>query len=186
MITGVKRYLRRGITLIEITVAIFILGATAIPMIGLFTGYYDTSTRQLEQDVALKMAESTLSLLMNRKYSDLAEGRLTTVSLDINTSAGTFPINLIFNGKTSEQAQIKIGRVTYTIEAAITEAFEGQDIHNPHSRAAVFTYMDLRTFPSNHVEKYSSFDDLIGIIVKVGYGGDRPIILCTFRADMVR
>jgi prepilin-type N-terminal cleavage/methylation domain-containing protein len=177
--------LKRGVTLIEITVAIFVLGAAAIPMIGLFTGYYDTSTRQLEQDMALKIGESTINYLMNRKYSDLSESKLTTESIDINTNSGTVPLKLIFNGPSSSATQLKLGRITYSVEASISKAFRGQSIASPHDQAAVFQYLDMRS-SSPSPKSYSSFDDLIAIKVTVGYGGTVPVVLSTFRADMVR
>ncbi len=178
----------QGITLIEITVAIFILGVAAIPMIGLFIGYYDGATRQLEQDVALKIAESTLSVLMNTKYSDLAHGTIGTLEVEVTTEEGLHPIKLMFTKNKSEDAKIKIGRNTYDVKAQVEKVFEGfnfQTNKNAKTNCATFNYLDLRDSKPK-TSQYKSFDDLLTLVVEVGYGGNVPIVLSSFRADMVR
>lgn len=193
--------LRRGVTLIEILIALVIMALAILPAIGAFSTSYGTATRQLEQEIALKLGESVVSVLLTANYEKLANGNLGTVPLNIQTPSGDFRGSLVFAGKLASSTSVSIGRASYTISAAVTTLFRAQNIDVPHNDALVFSYRnyDLGSLPPpppgppppgpilpGPIATYSCFDDLVCIKVRVDYGHREAVELETFRADMSR
>ena len=80
-----------GISLVEILMALFILAIAVLPAIGSFSSFYGVATRQMEQEMALKLGEAVINVLMTTTYSELVKGTLTSLPLNIQTPSGTFP-----------------------------------------------------------------------------------------------
>lgn len=189
--------LRQGVTLIEILIALVIMALAILPAIGAFSTFYGTATRQLEQEIALKLGESVVSVLLTANYEKLANGNLDTVPLNIQTPSGDFSGSLVFTGKLASSTSVSIGRASYTISAAVSTLFRAQNIEAPHNDALMFSFKNYAPPPvvpgggpppppPEPIATYSCFDDLICIKVRVDYGHREVIELETFRADMSR
>ena len=67
---------RTGVSLVEIIVALLILALAAIPAVGTFSTYYSASTKQMEQEMALKIAESVINLMHTISYDMIIDKTL--------------------------------------------------------------------------------------------------------------
>ena len=188
-----KNKCRKGISLVEIMVALMILALAMMPIAGTFSQYYGVATRQMEQEIALKLGEAVINVLLSTTYSDLINGTTPDLPLNIQTPSGNYEGQLAFSGNTAEAAPVAIGKAKYTIRAQINTVFEAQTIGSIHDNALEFSYHSALPPitgggppPAPIIATYSSFDDLICINVTVDYGGNKPIRLSTFRADMTR
>ncbi|MFZ5951792.1 MAG: type IV pilus modification PilV family protein [Candidatus Rifleibacteriota bacterium] len=190
---------RSGVTLVEIMMAIVILALAVLPVIGTFSKFYGTASRQLEQETALKISEATMNKLMSHRYSELVTGSSFNLALDFQTPAGVLTGSLSFGGSTGSSGPIKIGNVTYNITAEVEKVFIAQDILTPHPNAMELKYAMDPTDPAAPpappipgppplavIATYSCSDDLIMIKLKVNYGGPKDVELVSFRADMSR
>lgn len=198
-------YKKSGVSLVEIIVALLILALAALPAVGTFSTYYSTSTRQMEQEMALKIAESVVNLMNTLSYDMIIDKTLKTVPLDIQTPDGTVQGTLNFaepdppmfglsaDGKTPKHPDnlhlrgycddIQINRVKYRIEVNIIKEFRSQNYKVPHDGAMDFYYFD---FSTSETLRYSSFDPAFVFNITVGFGKAKPIKLSSFRADMVK
>ncbi len=181
---------KRGVSLAEILMALLILALAVLPAVGSFSTYYGTATRQMEQEIALKLGEAVINVLMTVNYPDLVLGNITDVPIMVQLPAGELAANISFDGNVGTGSAIAIGRANFDISTSVTRAFEGQSIMAPH-----FDAMELKYFaplpgpggvPPGKIATYSCFDDLLTINVVVNYGGANPITLSTFRADLTR
>ncbi len=182
---------RSGVTLVEIMMAIVILALAVLPVIGSFSKFYGTASRQLEQETALKISEATMNKLMSHQYSELVTGASFSLPLDFRTPEGVLTGSLNFAGSTGNSGPVKIGNVTYNITAEVEKVFIAQDILTPHPNAMELKYpIDPPPVPPSHdlaaIATYSCSDDLIMIRLKVNYGGPKDVELMSFRADMSR
>lgn len=188
--TGLLSRHRRGVTLVEILLAIIILAMAVLPAIGTFSQSYGTATRQMEQEIALKLGEAVINVLMTTAYGPLARGTLPSVPLNVQLPSGAYSGSLDFIGFMATATPLVMGRITYEISAKIDTVFKAQNLNTPHVDAMELSYLDKWPIaggpPSGQVATYSCFDDLIAINVFVGYGGGKPVRLSTFRADMTR
>ncbi|HAE40637.1 MAG TPA: hypothetical protein DCG57_18685 [Candidatus Riflebacteria bacterium] len=186
---------RRGVTLVEILVALFIMALAILPAIGAFSSSYGVASRQLEQEIALKLGESVVSVLLTANYDRLLAGNLGAIPLNIQTPSGDFSGSLEFTGMTASSAAVTIGRASYRISAQVTTLFRAQNIETPHDDALVFGFRDFAPPPlplgppppgppPPLVATYSCFDDLVCLRVRVEYGQREAVELETFRADM--
>ena len=197
---------KSGVSLVEIIVAFLILALAALPAVGTFSTYYSASTKQMEHEMALKIAESVINLMNTVSYDMIIDKSLNTVPLDIQTPNGTVQGNLVFksvyfkaldeDGNTPQHPDnlhlrgicedIQINRIKYNITVDIIREFRPQ-IKNPqksHKEAMDFYYFD---YSESKLAKYSSFDFAFVFNVTVGFGKKtKPIRLSSFRADMVR
>ncbi len=186
---------RAGLSLIEILMALFILTIAVLPAIGTFSGYYGVATRQMEQEMALKLGEAVVNVLMTANYSLLKDGAIPSLPLNIQTPSGSFAGTLTFAGGYASGTPVTIGKTRYIIGAEVKKIFLAQDITAPHNNALEFSWIspDAPPVPSAGaapppppVATYSCFNDLICLKVTVDFGGAKPIELATFRADMAR
>ncbi|HNS08471.1 MAG TPA: prepilin-type N-terminal cleavage/methylation domain-containing protein [Candidatus Ozemobacteraceae bacterium] len=186
---------RAGLSLIEILMALFILTIAVLPAIGTFSGYYGVATRQMEQEMALKLGEAVVNVLMTANYSLLKDGAIPSLPLNIQTPSGSFAGTLTFAGSYASGTPVTIGKTRYIIGAEVKKIFLAQDITAPHNNALEFSWIspDAPPVPSAGaapppppVATYSCFNDLICLKVTVDFGGAKPIELATFRADMAR
>lgn len=206
-ISSINRIIQKksGVSLVEIIVALLILALAILPAVGTFSTYYSTSTRQMEQEMALKIAESVINLMNTLSYDMIIDKTLNTVPLDIQTPDGTVQGNLVFkadnpgmiglsaDGKTPGQSdnlylrgscnEIQINRVKYGIEIDIIKEFRPQELNASHDDAMDFYYYD---YYASDTIRYSSFDYSFVFNVTVSFGKAKPIKLSSFRADMVR
>ena len=206
-ISNIKRiiYKKSGVSLVEIIVALLILALAALPAVGTFSSYYATSTKQMEQEMALKIAESVVNLMNTISYDMIIDKTLNKVPLDIQTPDGTIQGTLVFkepgpqmigmsqDGKTPEHPDnfhlhgfcedIQINRVKYRVEVSIIREFKKQEISKPHGEAMDFFYYDFLT---SDILRYSSFDYGFVFNVAVSFGKAKPIRLSSFRVDMVK
>ncbi len=179
---------RAGMSLVEILMALFILTIAVLPAIGTFSGYYGVATRQMDQEMALKLGEGVINVLMTTTYSDLVLHKLTSLPLNIQTPSGTFVGTLNFSGDSATSSAIVIGKTSYTVGAEIKRVFEAQNIDTPHKNAMEFSWQlpDSVSASGAVIATYSCRDDLLCIKVSVSYGGQNQFKLATFRADMTR
>lgn len=181
---------QRGITLAEILMSLLILALAVLPAIGAFSKYYGTATRQLDQEVALKLGEAVINVLMTVNYRQLARGEITSIPLNIQLPSGAYSGTLDFDGKLATGTALHIGKANFGISSSIETVFRAQNILTPHADAMELNYFSKWPgpggVPPGEIATYSCFDDLIAIKVVVNYGGGRPVELATFRADMSR
>lgn len=183
----------RGLSLIELMMAVTILALAVLPAIGAFSGYYGLATRQLEQETALKIAEGTLNKLMTHKYTDFFHNAPFTVELNFETPEGSYNGSLSFSDRAGSAPPVTIARTSYSITAASSIVFESQDMDLQHDRAMILSYPIRLPVPdasgnTTGVATYSSFDDLVMISVNVVYGEspNSRVGLAAFRADITR
>ncbi len=179
---------RAGMSLVEILMALFILTIAVLPAIGTFSGYYGVATRQMEQEMALKLGEGVINVLMTTTYSDLVKGTLTNLPLNIQTPSGTFVGTLNFTGESATSTPILIGKTSYIVGAEVKKVFLAQNIDTPHNNALLFSWQlpETASAATPVIATYSCRDDLLCIKVSVNYGGQNQFKLATFRADMTR
>ncbi len=189
---------RAGLSLIEILMALLILTIAVLPAIGTFSGYYGVATRQMEQEMALKLGEAVVNVLMTANYSQLKDGTIPALPLNIQTPSGSFAGNLTFTGGYASGTPVTIGKTRYIIGAEVRKIFLAQNISAPHNNALKFSWISSEPPPGPPpmggggapppppIATYSCFNDLICLKVTVDFGGAKPIELATFRADMAR
>lgn len=177
---------RFGITLIEILISLVILALAVLPALGTFSTYYGTATRQMEQEMALKIAESVVNQLQALSFGLILDKAIPDSPLDIQTSEGTFSGILKFTELTGTSNEIQINRIKYQIKVEIKELFVPQDLDSPHNQAIKFKFKNFKD-PNNPIDdEYESFDTAFIFNVTVNYGGAVPIKLSSFRTDMVK
>ncbi len=183
---------KAGLSLVEILMALFILAIAILPALGTFSSYYGVATRQMDQEIALKLGEAVVNVLMTTTYSELILGTTPSLPLNIQTPSGSYEGTLNFTGGYATGTPVTIGKTSYIIGAEVKKIFIAQNIQAPHNRALEFTWqapgapLAGGAPPAPGVASYSCFDDLICIKVSVDYGGAKPVQLATFRADMTR
>ena len=193
---------KTGITLIEVLIALIILALAVLPAVGTFSTYFSTATRQMEQEMALKIAESVVNLLQTLSFETFLHGSMDDCALDIQTPDGLVSGALKFTPVdvnmltglvrprkcfVGESEPIKINRVDYKIEVEIYRCFVPQFINSPNEDDMIFAYFDTEeTDKSKTIKTYDSFDDGYIFNVTVKYGKATPIKLSTFRTDMVK
>lgn len=187
---------RAGLSLVEILMALFILTIAVLPAIGTFSGYYGVATRQMEQEMALKLGEAVVNVLMTANYSKLKDGTIPALPLNIQTPSGNFSGTLTFTGGYASGTPVTIGKTKYIIGAEVRKIFLAQNIAAPHNNALEFSWISSNAPPGPPVgagapppppiATYSCFNDLICLKVTVDFGGAKPVELATFRADMAR
>ncbi len=203
-----KLHKKYGVTFIEILIALFILALAILPAVGTFSTYYTSATRQMEQEMALKIAESVVNLMQTISYEQLADGVAFPMQLDIQTSDNTIPciLSLVENSEKEidygdgtkafvlysvKCDNIQINRIKYNINVDIVKAFEEHDIavtSNNNINYMSFIYYDnlSESESAEPIKKYNSFDPAFIFNVSVGFGKAKPIKLSAFRADMVK
>lgn len=192
-----KKIPRKAVTLVEIMIAIVILALSVLPVIGTFSQYYGVATRQLDQETALKISEATMNKLLSQNYKDLVNNAAFSLPLNFQTPTGGFIGNMNFAGGNGSSGPIKLGKLTYKLDASIEKVFVAQDILAPHPLALEFKYgVDPSLLPPPDppppgppplagIATYSSTDDLILIKLTVNYGGQaHNVEISAFRADM--
>ena len=132
---------RAGLSLIEILMALFILTIAVLPAIGTFSGYYGVATRQMEQEMALKLGEAVVNVLMTANYSLLKDGAIPSLPLNIQTPSGSFAGTLTFAGSYASGTPVTIGKTRYIIGAEVKKIFLAQDITAPHNNALEFSWI---------------------------------------------
>ena len=199
----IKFYIKKsGVTLIEVLIALIILSLAVLPAVGTFSTYFSTATRQMEQEMALKIAESVVNLLQNLSYESIREGTMGDCALDIQTPDGnvtgvikfTNIIEKVLTGLerprkviVGESDSININRINYKVDVEIIRCFVPQFVNSPNEEDMIFTYYDLEEEEvSKEIKTYDSFDDGYIFNVTISYGTSIPIKLTTFRTDMVK
>jgi prepilin-type N-terminal cleavage/methylation domain-containing protein len=190
------RLTKNGITLVEIMMALVILALAALPVVGTFSKYYGLASRQMDQEIALKIAEATMNKLMAHTYSEMALGGTFSAPITFETPAGVFSGNLNFNGGVASSTSVTVGKITCNISAQIDKVFVAQNLAGIHGNALEFKFGVEPPPPSGSgpppplvgIASYSSFDDHIVIKVRVDYGSGQKdhVELAAFRADMTR
>ncbi len=191
---------RKAVTLVEIMMAIVIIAIAVLPAIGTFSRYYGLASRQFDQELALKISEAAMNQLLAYKYSAFSNNETFVVPLNFQTPEGSVTGNLNFTGGAGTSGPIKIGNVTYQLNAAVEKVFIAQNIQTPHNNALEFKYpVDPAHCPFPlpppppppapppvaAVASYSCFDDLVMIKLTVDFGGPKDHFeLISFRADM--
>ncbi len=204
-IKNIKSKKKYGVTFTEILIAMFVLALAVLPAVGTFSTYYTSATRQMEQEMALKIAESVVNLMQTISYDLLIDQTAFPIQLDIKTSDRTVPCQLSLVENSSRNItyedgtiakvlysvkcdNIQINRIKYNINVDIIMAFEGLSFEHPEQEAMSFIYYDNFSVSDSveHIKKYDSFDPAFIFNVSVGFGKAKPIKLSAFRADMVK
>jgi prepilin-type N-terminal cleavage/methylation domain-containing protein len=183
--------IKRGMSLIEILIALFILAVAAMPVIGVFSQYYGIASRQLDNEIALKLAEASINKILAHRYSDLIQGNSFSIPLDLQTAEGPIVTNLDFENGKGTSGDISIGKLTYNITIETQILYEAQNIDFPHSKALEFRFASHTSantgVPTVEVASYSCTDNLIAVKLLVEYGGPKDKVeLACFRADMAK
>jgi prepilin-type N-terminal cleavage/methylation domain-containing protein len=172
-----------GVTLIEVMMALAIMAVAVFPILGAFTKFYGVSTKQLDQEIALKVGEATMNKLLEHKFSQLAKSQSFTINdLNFKTPNGNLTGVLNFDGKIGKSSKLKLGKSVYEIEFIVTKLFKADD----PAAAIKFVYPYLL---SNSVDEdtYSCRDDFLALKVIVRYSQPvKEIELIAFRADMTK
>ncbi len=200
-----KKYKKSAVSFVEIITALFILTLAILPAVGTFSSYYSLSTRQMEQEMALKIAESVINLMNTVSYDMIIDKTLNSVPLNIQTPNGTVQGTLIFkevdprtiglsaDGNTPRHPdnihlqgvceEIQINRIKYQVVVNVIREFRPQNLNTQHNEAMDFYYYD---YAASDSVRYSSFDFAFVFNVMVSFGNAKPIKLSSFRADMVK
>ena len=175
--------------------ALLILTIAVLPAIEHFPAT-SVATRQMEQEMALKLGEAVVNVLMTANYSELKEGAIPALPLNIQTPSGSFSGTMSFAGGYASGTPVTIGKTKYIIGAEVKKIFLAQNIGTPHNNALEFSWISPDAPPPPFgggaapppppIATYSCFNDLICLKVTVDFGGAKPIELATFRADMAR
>ncbi len=194
---------KSGVSLVEILIAMLILALAILPAVGTFSSYYGSSTRQMEQEMALKIAEATVNLLNSVSFEMFIDETITVapLSLDIQTPDGSYngklyfkkglesdPSKYGFTGTTStvESEKLKINRVEYKIKVEAQRIYQAQVISAPHDNAMGLNYFAVGEDGTPTTERYECFDDMYIFNVEVAFGNAFPIRISSFRTDMVK
>ena len=200
-----KKLNKHAVTLVELIIAMFILSLAILPAVGTFSTYFSTSTRQMEQEMALKIAESVINLFQTVSYELIQERAIDSLPLDIQTPDGTVKGTLVFKnnpdkivGESADgkslgvdnnsylqacSEDIHINRRKYKVEVNVVRVFRPQVPSTPHKEALDFTYYDCT---ASETVKYSCQDNAFVFNVTVKFGKANPIKLSSFRVDMVK
>lgn len=179
----------QGVALVEVMVALLILMLAIIPLISAFSKFYGVSSKQLDQEIALKITEAAMNKLLSAKFSSLNKG-LDTIEfpLNIQTPAGTFSGDFSFSGDSGGSNKIILGPNSYELKASTVRVFEAQNplakVVNPKSLP--FRFIE-DTDKGPVLRTYYCTDDMIAIQMSVEYGkNNKQLAMVTFRADMAK
>lgn len=177
---------RQGVTLVEVMMALIILMLAIIPVISAFSKYYGVSSKQLDQEIALKITEATMNKLLSARFSSLNAGAVNIeFPLDIQTPAGVFSGKFKFSGSSGYSSDITLGANTYKLVASTSRIFEAQDplAKDVNPNSLQFRYLD----DTAATQTYYCTDDMIAIQMNTKYGkSKKQLSMITFRADMTK
>ena len=180
----------QGITLVEVLIALLILMGTILPVISAFSKYYGTSSKQLDQEIALKITEATMNKLLSAKFSSLnSSGSNIEFPLNFETPAGIFSGLFKFSGNDGYSNDIKLGANVYKITAKTSKLFIGQDpLAVPPPTALASGALVFRYAEDTSVKTYICTDDMISIQMNTKYGKNqtKTLQIITLRADMTQ
>ncbi|HNV70850.1 MAG TPA: type II secretion system protein [Candidatus Ozemobacteraceae bacterium] len=173
---------QHGISLIELMVALVLVGIAVIPVIPVFTQSYVSSSRQVDQEMAIKIAEATVNQMGAVRFDHLNNpGVGVSVPLRYEVPGGTVNASLNLSGSPGTgSASFKIAKTPYEVGVSVTRLFDA--VSNP----LVFYYFDAF---AGKIASYACPDDFLKIDVLVQYQpGDVPVIasLTSFRANLVQ
>ena len=172
----------RGLSLIELMVAMVLVGIAIMPIIPVFTQSYVSSSRQVDQEMAIKIAEATVNQMMSVRFDLLNNpGAGTVVPLRYEVPHGTVNIGLSLVGSPAMgTASFQIAKTPFQVGVSVTRLFDV--VANP----MVLSYYDAF---ANRVATYCCPDDFLKVDVAVEYQpGNVPVVasLTTFRANLVQ
>lgn len=183
-----------GLSLLEIMGALLIVGLAVLPMMRSFSQGYALAGRRIDQEIAVRMAESTMNTLMSLNFDQLDKPANTflvplhfemvgspnlDVQLPMEPGSGGNP--------TQGNLEIKTGKSTFRIEATATRVFQGlaagtapPSNPNPPILELTYPYNDyapIKTADGDNdiapiatgVATYTCPDDFLTLEVKVDY-----------------
>lgn len=185
---SIKQKFNKGMTLVEVLMALVILMLTIIPIIAAFSKYYGVSSKQLDQEIALKITEAAINKLLSAKFSSLNGAADINFPLNLQTPAGTFSGQFHFEDHNGKSNKIKLGANSYQLFASTSQVFEAQKlvpfVANPNSLQ--FRYIDDTSGTPVHSTYYCT-DVMIAIQMDITYGKkENKLSMVTFRADMTQ
>lgn len=190
---SLKMLRRQGFSLLEILLALVILALSVMPFLDAFLKNYGVTARQVDQEIALKLAEGTMNALLSQEFSDLMVppgGFSIPLHFEI---AGTpvpgiaFPLT---GSGGSEKAKgtytLPVGKASFVLSASVLELFKGAPVGTDLPAIGVsHNYLILRykilklvaapvlsdppVLAGIESLKYIAPDSFLGIIVKVQY-----------------
>lgn len=193
---SIKIRKNRGITLVEICIALLVLALAILPTIGTFSTFYGTASKQMEQEMGLKLAEAVINKLNSVSYDLLLDKALGEMPIDIQAPDGTLTGSINFTESTGPAVMtgscnnIQINKTKYLIDVEIFKLFEGptESMGNiTTDNSLIYQYLG-KNLESDTLEKmtYICSDNMYLFNVTVKFGKTQPITLSAFRADMVK
>ena len=194
--TGSLRRLRRRVSafsLIEIMMAMLILGLAVLPVIQVFSKTYYTASRQYEEALALKIAEAIMNKASAWKFKDLEAppGSYTLpvqvyLPADHSLPAAKFTGALGMNGTPAcGRGEIKYKSTTYKMRLDTEILYSGPP---DGGSAMVFSFTSPLASPGTtvvDVATYACPDTFLKMAVTVEYGKlGKKLHLISFRANL--
>ena len=176
---------RRGLSLIEVVVALFLVGIAVLPLIPVFSQSYVFASRQVDQETAIKIAEATANQLMSVPFDFLntaPPGSQMNLRYEVPNAP---PVNITMPlswgaGAVNGSASFKIAQTPFTVGVA------SHRLYDASVSPMVFQYYDTL---NSQVASYVCTDDFLQLDVTITYTpGKVPIVasLTTCRANMTQ
>ena len=185
----------RGFTLVEVMVAMLILGLAVLPLIQVFSKTYYVATRQYEEVLALKIAEATMNKAAAWNFQELDQpsGPFSLpidvyIPAEVTGEVATFSGSLGITGTpASGSCSIKYKSTNFNVRLQVNREYEG-----PQGAATAMVFYsaapDLTaggTPPPMVVASYACPDTFLRLEVNVGYGKfNKSVKLTSFRANL--
>lgn len=189
---------RWGVTLIEVVVASFLAALVLVPLLIVFGQSHGLTVRQVDLEIARKLAEAALSQMMSVKYQ-LLENAGGGISVPFNLEipgVGMTNISLPLSGSPAQgQTSVTVVNSTFQVRVEIGVLYRG--IHSPPLSPPPprlkFVFSTLAyTVPNSTAmatvtQEIELPDSVLTVVVTVDYpsGSERKqLILSTCRADL--
>ena len=158
-------------TLTEILMALLVLAMAVFPLIRSFTQNQALAVRQLEKEIALKVAEAALNAAMSGPYDLLTRGSgATGANLPLRVELPNQPpitLSVLFdgpgNGKTTGTVTFRVGPTDFTLTIDNDPLYGG-----PGGTPLGFRYGDLPPGGAPATATYSCPPDELVIRIKSG------------------
>ncbi len=201
----------KGVTLVEVLIAMFIFGLSVLPIISTFSQSFTLASKQVDQEMGLKIAEAAMNKVCAVEFGALDTQKSgpanTPLPFEIQTPAGM--VNTVINLGSSNLStaagggMVTIGKTEFRINVSTSKEFEGFSfpVVTPPTNALVYSFPDLTPLnppaglpffppppdfpPGAIIASYSCPQSFLKINVDVTYGDPRRTIsLTSFRADL--
>ncbi|MBF0409112.1 MAG: hypothetical protein HQM10_17320 [Candidatus Riflebacteria bacterium] len=165
-------------SMIEVVLAIVITVMAVLPMIKAFSQSYSLSSKQIDQENALKIAESAMNKLMVVAFSDLNNNPETnpgiSIPFEFQTQNGLNSFSVNMRGSPMcGTGSVSLGKTIYEISVVIRRIFSGPNASPQAINFAYHKHVPDSMPPVFEVASYSCPDDALHINVNVKYSGNQ-------------